>query len=102
MSTVRFNSISQAVEDFKKTHSIFALGSLFQLLRIGMFRWEVENILGEPTENPQPIVNNSNFYAIADLGTKSHIYLIMSFDGKDNTRMETDRLLSFVLFPINE
>ncbi|OYQ64423.1 hypothetical protein B9G53_12015 [Pseudanabaena sp. SR411] len=102
MSTVRFNSISQAVEGFKKTHSIFALGSIFQCLRIGMFRWEVENILGEPNEKPQPIANNSNFYIVTDLNTESNIYLVMSFDGKDNARMETDRLLSFVLFPINE
>lgn len=102
MSTMRFNSISGAIEGFKETHSIFALGSLFQCLRIGMFRWDVENILGKPTENPQPIVNNSNFYAINDLDTTSSIYLIMSFDGKDDERLEIDRLLSFVLFPINE
>lgn len=102
MSTVRFNNIFEAIKGFKKTYSIFALGSIFQHLKIGMIRQEVEHLLGKPTNNPQPIINNTNLYAISGLDTTVPIYLVMSFDGKDDARLETDRLVSFELFPISE
>ena len=36
-------------DEFPKNNSIWQLGYLFQLLKLGMYRWEVENLLGKPT-----------------------------------------------------
>lgn len=107
--------------EFQKNHSIWELGDLFQFLKLGMYRWEVENLLGEPTTfHPYA----GSLYKIADLRRPVEIdseepvtmaaYLQVKFEGDEERKqvfnepetikdeLATDKLLSFAIRAIGE
>lgn len=108
-------------DDFQENHSIWNLGYLFQFLKLGMYRWEVENLLGEPTTfHPHA----GSLYEILDLRRPVEVdsdepvtmpvYLQVEFEGDEIRRQEsnepeningglaTDKLLFFAVRGIGE
>lgn len=107
--------------DFQENHSVWDLGYLFQFLKLGMYRWEVENLLGEPTTfHPHA----GSLYEILDLRKPIEVdggepvtmpvYLQVEFEGDEirrqnsneleniNAGLATDKLLSFAIQAIGE
>ncbi|NJN92248.1 MAG: hypothetical protein HC878_19040 [Leptolyngbyaceae cyanobacterium SL_5_14] len=108
-------------DEFQKNHSIWDLGYLLQFLKLGMYRWEVENLLGEPTTfHPHA----GCLYSIAGLRRPVEVdseepvtmpaYLQVEFEGDEGRRqtfgesetikdgLATDKLLSFAIRAIGE
>lgn len=113
--------VRATANDFQENHSIWDLGYLFQFLKLGMHRWEVENLLGEPTTfHPHA----GSLYEILDLRRPVEVdsdepvtmpaYLQVEFEGDEIRRQEfdepemnkgglaTDKLLSFAIRAIGE
>jgi len=108
-------------DEFQKNRSIWELGYLFQFLKLGMYRWEVENLLGKPiTFHPHA----GSLYEVLDLRRPVEVdskksvtmpaYLQVEFEGDDERRqafdepetieggLPTDKLLSFAIRAIGE
>lgn len=113
--------VRAVADEFQKNHSIWDLGDLFQFLKLGMYRWEVENLLGEPTDS-HPYAGS--LYNIADLRRPVEVdsdepvtmpaYLQVEFEGDEGRRhafresetvengLATNKLLSFSIRAIGE
>lgn len=57
--------VHKVSKQFQENHSIWDLGYLFQFLKVGMSRWEIENLLGKSTTFDIP--SGNHLYEIPDL-----------------------------------